>query len=155
MKKVMIINGTYGHKPEGSKFINPVRAGEVVEVSDEEAVRLMELGVAQHYIEIEPEMLHLTVATEAECENADDTDGNLPYCENGVLDIVDGRFTVASLMEMKRADMEKLAVDLGVDISKCKNKSEIAEVLVAVEVETDELGDSETPPNLSTSLPVT
>lgn len=68
------------------------------------------------------------------------------------LDIVDGHFTTESLMELSRADMEKLAADMGVDIKKCRNKSDIAALLSAVEVDTDD--DGEAPPELSAEAPM-
>lgn len=68
------------------------------------------------------------------------------------LDIVDGHFTTESLMELSRADMEKLAADMGVDVKKCRNKSEIAALLAAVEVQAD--GDGEAPPELGAEAPV-
>lgn len=51
------------------------------------------------------------------------------------LDIVDGHFTVDSLMTLTRESMEDLARDLGLDSAKCKNKSELAQLLAAVELE--------------------
>ena len=66
--------------------------------------------------------------------------------------IVDGHFTTESLMELSRADMEKLAADMGVDVKKCRNKSEIAALLAAVEVQAD--GDGEAPPELGAEAPV-
>ena len=68
------------------------------------------------------------------------------------LDIVDGHFTTESLMELSRAEMEKLAADLGVDVKKCRNKSDIAALLVTVEVHAD--GDGEAPPELGAEVPV-
>lgn len=51
------------------------------------------------------------------------------------LDIVDGHFTVDSLMTLTREAMEELARDLGLDSAKCRNKSELAQLLAAVELE--------------------
>ena len=68
------------------------------------------------------------------------------------LDIVNGHFTIESLMELSRADMEKLAADLGVDVKQCRNKSDIAALLVTVEVHVD--GDGEVPPELGAEAPV-
>jgi len=68
------------------------------------------------------------------------------------LDIVDGHFTAESLMELSRADMEKLAADMGVDVKNCRNKGEIAALLAAVEVHAD--NDGETPPALGAEAPV-
>lgn len=68
------------------------------------------------------------------------------------LDIVDGHFTIESLMELSRAEMEKLAADLGLDVKKCRNKSDIAALLVTVEVQAD--GYVETLPELGAEGPV-
>lgn len=68
------------------------------------------------------------------------------------LEIVDGHFTTESLMELSRANMEKLAADMGVDVKKCRNKSEIAALLSAVEIKTDDGGEE--PPELGAEVPV-
>lgn len=69
------------------------------------------------------------------------------------LDIVDGHFTRESLLRMRRPEMEKLAADFGIDAHKCKNKDEIADLLVAVEVRAEI--DGEAPPELGAEAPVT
>ena len=63
------------------------------------------------------------------------------------LDIVDGHFTTESLMRMTRAEMEQLAADLTVDVSKCRNKGEIAALLTEVEVQAGD--DDDIPPDLT------
>jgi hypothetical protein len=68
------------------------------------------------------------------------------------LDIVDGHFTTESLMELSRADMEKLASDLGVEVKRTMNKSEIAALLCAVEVQPG--GSGEALPELGAEGPV-
>ncbi len=68
------------------------------------------------------------------------------------LDIVDGHFTIESLMELSRADMEKLAADLGVEVKRTMNKSEIAALLCAVEVQPG--GSDEALPELGAEGPV-
>ena len=70
------------------------------------------------------------------------------------LDSVDGHFTRESLMEMLKPNMVKLAADLGVDISGCKNKGDIADLLVAVEVEASTETSDEDPPELGVEAPV-
>ena len=40
-------------------------------------------------------------------------------------------------MAMSRSDMEKLAADLGINAGKCKNKSEISDLIAAVEIQTE------------------
>ena len=67
---------------------------------------------------------------------------------------VDGHFTRESLMLMRRSDMEKLAGDLGVDVSRCKNKGDIADQLVEVEVEAPVEVDGGAPPELGAEAPV-
>ncbi|MCI8493978.1 hypothetical protein AALA99_01895 [Anaerotruncus colihominis] len=68
------------------------------------------------------------------------------------LDIVDGHFTKESLMKMGRKEMEDLAEGLEVDVSKCRNKGEIADLLAAVELQVEE--DGGTPPDLTTEEPM-
>lgn len=79
--------------------------------------------------------------------------GDLPGSAE-TLDIVDGHFTRESLMLMRRPDMEKLAGDLGVDVSRCKNKGDIADLLVEVEVEAPAESGGEAPPELGAEDPV-
>ncbi len=55
-------------------------------------------------------------------------------------------------MELSRADMEKLSADLGVDVRKCRNKSDIAALLAAVDIQEDSGGDA--PPELGAEAPV-
>ena len=68
------------------------------------------------------------------------------------LDIVNGHFTIESLMELSRAEMEKLAADLGVEVKRTMNKSEIAALLCAVEVQPG--GSGEALPELGAEGPV-
>ena len=70
------------------------------------------------------------------------------------LDIVDGHITKDSLLRMSRSDMEGLAADLGIDIRKCKNKGEIAELISAVELDLAETADGEDAPELGAEGPI-
>lgn len=73
---------------------------------------------------------------------------------DGTLDIVDGHFTKESLMELTRTSMEKLATDMGVDVSRCKNKGDIADLLVEVEIDPPAEGGGEASPELGAEAPV-
>lgn len=73
---------------------------------------------------------------------------------DGTLDIVNGHFTRESLLQMRRPDMEKLAGDLGVDVSRCKNKGDIADLLVEVEIDPPAEGGGEASPELGAEAPV-
>lgn len=63
-----------------------------------------------------------------------------------------GHMTEESLMQMTRANMEALAEDLGLDVRKCKNKSEIAALIAQVEVGLDEQRGEE-PPVIGAAMP--
>lgn len=60
-----------------------------------------------------------------------------------------GHMTVESLMKMTRANMEALASDLGIDVAKCRTKSEIAALLTQVEMDAGQ----EDAPQLGAALP--
>lgn len=70
------------------------------------------------------------------------------------LDIVNGHFTADSLLRLTRTGMEELAADLGVDVSRCRNKSEIAALLVQVEVEAPTEDGGQALPELGAEDPV-
>lgn len=107
MKQIQIINGIYGHRDGGR--ITPVQAGAVISVPDDEALRLIQMGIA-------------IAAQTQDNENAD------------TIDISNGHFTEENLMQMTKAELAELAEDLGVDISGCKNKTEIVAALLEVEI---------------------
>lgn len=54
---------------------------------------------------------------------------------NGAPAMLTGHLDAADLEKWKKADLEKLAADMGVDISKAKNNAERAAILAAVEVQ--------------------
>ena len=104
MKQIQITNGIYGHRDGGR--ITPVQAGAVISVPDDEAARLIQMGIA--------------IAAQTQ--------------DNNTIDISDGHFTEESLMRMTKAELAELAADLGTDISGCKNKTEIVAALLEVEI---------------------
>lgn len=55
--------------------------------------------------------------------------------ENGQEEMVEGHLDAEQLATMKKADLEKLADQLGVDISGAKNNRERAELIAAVPVQ--------------------
>ncbi len=158
--KVKIICGAYGHRPtDRPGIVKTVRAGQCCEVSDEEAARLVKLGVAAYATE-EP------VATPPD-DNVDDGTGtNTPPGDGGTgglvvvsveelpeaaksLDIVDGHFTEESLSKLTNADLKTLAIDLGLDPKKCGNKPSLVALILPVNIVDDEPeddGDGTEPP---------
>ncbi len=75
MKQIQIINGIYGHRDGGR--ITPVQAGAVVSVPDDEAARLIQMGIA------------IAVQTQ----------------DNDTIDISDGQFHRRKLMQIDKAEM--------------------------------------------------
>ena len=55
--------------------------------------------------------------------------------ENGQEEMVEGHLDAEQLATMKKADLEKLADQLGVDISGAKNNKERAELIAAVPIQ--------------------
>ena len=68
MKTIRIISGVYGFRPGKDKHPAPVQRGECCTVSDEEAERLVQLGVAalEELEETEPEAVSPEKADEPE-----------------------------------------------------------------------------------------
>lgn len=160
MKQVKIISGVYGYKPQGAKFIEPVHAGALCIVTDEEAVRLEKLRIGVCVGDAAAESVIPPVATPAGGDDDSDAGENPPAGQGGAesedggtLDIVNGHFTAESLTLMTKANLNKLAKDLGTDVSKCKNKAEMVAILTAIEVSADE--DGEEPPAIGAEDPVT
>ena len=71
------------------------------------------------------------------------------------VDIIDRHFDRESLLQLTRPQMEELAGDLGVDVSKCRNKGDIANLLLEIElVGTPAETGGEIPPELGAEAPV-
>lgn len=73
---------------------------------------------------------------------------------NYYLNTVDGHITKDSLLQLSRSDLEGLAADLGIDIRKCKNKGEIAELIAAVGLDLAETADEGDAPELGAEGPI-
>lgn len=158
--KIKIISGTYGHRPAGAVHPQPISAGEICDVPEGEAKRLVDLGIALPVAQVPAEGVATTPAASAKLgpgvtmnmgENP--LDGHA-FEDGEVLDVVDGHFTVESLMKMTRADMESLAEDLGLDVSGCKSKADVAAELSKVDIDPPEPGDGEAPPEIGAEAPV-
>lgn len=160
---IHIINGTYGHY-EGEWLKPKTRLDPPFEVSDEEADRLVGLGVAEYATkalasppasagESAPEVPGVNTSETkepADAPLAPPAEPDEPAPED-CIDIVDGHMTVESLMKLTRADMEALAEDLGLDVKKCRNKGEIAALIAQVEIDPDQQhGEG---PDLAAALP--
>lgn len=149
MREVMIKTGVYGRRDENGR-VRPVAKGERVTLSDEEAARLVDLEVAVYADaptppsdapsapppggEEEPEALRYATGDDSATEAA--TGGK----DGGSVDA-----EVARLERMTKADLESMARDMGLDVSRAKNKRDLAVLIAAA----DEAEDGEEPPELS------
>lgn len=158
--KIKIISGTYGHRPAGAVHPQSISAGETCDVPEGEAKRLITLGIALPVAQTPAEDVATAPAAHAglgpgvTMRMVDNPLEGLAFEEGEVLDIVDGHFTVESLMKMTRAAMESLAGDLGLDVSGCKSKADVAAELAKADVYPPEPGDSEPLPQLDAEAPV-
>ena len=157
--KIKIISGTYGHRPAGAVHPQPVSAGATCDVPEAEAKRPLALGIALPVAQAPAEGVATAPAASAGLGPGVTmrTVGNpledLAFEDGEVLDVVDGHFTVESLMKMTRADMESLAGDLGLDASSCKSKADVAAELAKVDIDPPEPGDGEAPPEIGAAAP--
>lgn len=162
MQQIRIIQGTYGHRPDGTHRIRPVSAGGLVSVPDEEAERLMRLGVA------EP----VTLPSSGDCEDVatpqdGQTEGDAGIgMDVGILcaeDSVEGdtvhEFTPEELNVLTNAKLKGLAEDLGISTAKLKNKAELIDAILSAQVtpgpEGDDMENGEQLPELRAEAPVT
>lgn len=136
MKRVKIINGIYGCR--SAKYgVNPVYAGEECTVSTEEAVRLVNLGVAIIADDAEASVPAVATAQEAgdELHQGDYT----PGADNAPVEPAD-ETPGKPLEDMAKAELEEYAASTGIDISGCKTKADIREAIRAAEAAGPELG---------------
>lgn len=99
------------------------------EATAEQEARLVKMGLAKYVDKPAP------VDENSNEGGADGQDNS--YKDDEVLEIVDGHFTIESLMKLERKHMEALAADLEIEtdaIKKCKNKTELANLIAEVEV---------------------
>lgn len=165
MKRIRIINTIYGHRPAGSKYVQPKRAGDPpFEVEDAEAERLVAMGVAA-YADIEP------VATPPKQEEDDETGDDTPEGDTGAnveetsdpddAEIPDGTEDDAGEdeekphydVEMKMPEIRELMEQHGLPYKVGMTK---AEMVAALDDYFDgEVEDAEEPPELDAEGPVT
>lgn len=136
---IRIINGTYGHRPmlangEYSNYVVPVtRNDPAIEVSDDEAARLIRKGIA----------IAASAPTAAQAGLTDDSDslamGNSPDdsdSESAVLG--PGESDEDSLDEMGYSELLKRAKVLGIDTFRVRKREMLIELIRAKEADTSD-----------------
>lgn len=159
--RVRIISGGYGNNVNGS--VELVYQGQACDVGDAEAARLVKIGAAEYVDEEKPQE---AVVTPPPGEGYNNPGSNITNGGGGtqgqetggsdepVLEIVDGHYTVESLVQLTRKKLDEMADALGVDagaIKKCGNKGEVAALIAAVEVAEED----EKPPQPTAEIPGT
>lgn len=134
MAIIKILQGTYGSR-DGKGRVHPIFKGERVEVSDQEALRLVRLGVAEiiarstAYPPVVPQ-----TAPDPEQMPQDTAGERTPAAPAGE---PSDTMSAAALERMTKADLEQMAQDMGIDISGAKNNRERADLIAAAEAEED------------------
>lgn len=162
MATIKIICGAYGYRPpERPGIVQAVRVGQTCEVSDEEATRLVSLGVAELCTAEGVATPSVTHSEGGGCNDTPDQDEGKKTTLDGLelpdtLDIVDGHFTEESLGAMTNKALAELAADLGLDAKACKNKADYVALLASAELDMSDQdeGDDDEPPTPGAELPV-
>lgn len=148
MREVVIRTGVYGRRTENGRVV-PVSKGERVTLSDEEAARLTGLGVAVYADAAEePAASPSAPAIEGAPEPPPDTPDAHPAGEAGTDsgETASSDVDIVRLERMSKSDLERMAADLGVNISRAKTKHDLAMLIAAA----GEAEDGEAPPDLDT-----
>lgn len=143
MATIKILKGAYGSRDSKGR-VHPVFRGEQVKVSDQEALRLVSLGVAE-IVSGDPAMPSVAPQTAPDPEQMpQDTEKTPAESAAAAGDEPSDSMSVAALERMTKADLEQMAQDMGIDISGAKNNRERAELIAAAETD----GDGEDAPEL-------
>lgn len=145
MKTIKIVTGTYG-ADNGKGGVVAIDRGHICEVDDQEAARLIALGVAEKVVATPQD-------ANGVCEAGENTTD-----ESGAQSGIVGHLDAEQFSTMTNAELKKLAEDMGLDTSKCRRKADFIDLITAEEViapETDDTeDDGELPPELSAEAPV-
>lgn len=137
MTTIKIISGVYGYRPEKSPYVIPVQKGDpAISVDDDEAKRLVEIGVAAYLDqEIDAGAAETAIPVVPDNQATSSTPGN-EKDERGDSDPEDiaGHLDADALKDWKMDDLKKLAADMGVDTTGIKKKDALIAAITAVEV---------------------
>lgn len=120
MKEVMIISGAYGHRPEGSPFVRLVVRGETCIVNDNEADRLVGLGVAK-------------ILCTSAIEPAENVMEDPVEVEEEIEEEID-------IMSLSFNQLKEVAAQMGIeDIGKLNSKQKLIDAITAAADEAPEI----------------
>lgn len=143
MKLIKIINGTYGFRPQ-PYVVELKDAGDPpFEVSDEEAARLIDLGVAAIAFGEDSEQLQAAMdgmVDQLEDQPAPPEDPEDEDAED-IAEEPAQSFTREELELLTNPQLAELAEDLGVEVKGRPKKTELVDLILQAAAEDDELPD--------------
>lgn len=154
MRTIKIINGVYGHRSAGSKFIEPKRAGDPpFQVEDAKAERLVALKIAE-YTDIVSKLVPAGVATASEDTNRQKTGDYITNDRNGSDDKVEHPEAPKYNVEMKASELRELMEGCGLTYKVGMSKADMVATLDAYFGDEVEDEDEDTPPDLGAEDPI-
>ena len=131
MRNVVIKTGVYGRRDEKGRVL-PVAKGERVTLPAEEAARLVALGVAVYADASTQAPASPAGGAGVPSQSTDTLGGKAPSeAATGGAEGASADAEVTRLERMPKADLERMAQDMGVDTSGAKNKHDLAVLIVA------------------------
>ena len=148
MCEIRIVSGTYGMNVNGR--IAVVRREQTCEVPEEEAARLVSLGVA---VDVKERVL---VAETPAVGDAENETGDTPEAEetDATDDLIPGHLDEEELKKMPFEQLKKLATDCGLQVGKLRSRENIVKALAEMETFVSAEEDGEEPPVMEAEAPV-
>ncbi len=141
MTLIRIVNGCYAAHPNGGR-LKVVDKGQTVEVTEDEAARLVKMGVAAYVKEpVLMEEIPSAPVPEAAPSDTPDEQANEAPDQNMV-----GHLDAEVLKKMPFQNLKKLATDCGLQVGKLRSRENIIKALTEMEVYVD--ADDEMPPEI-------
>ncbi len=148
MTKVRIVSGGYGAHENGR--VKLYLRGQEAEVSQEEAERLVKLGVAEFVKE--PVLMAETLPVDDAVSETGDTpeaDGN-----DATDDLIPGHLDGDELKKLPFDKLKKLATDCGLPVGRLRSRDNIVKALVEMETFVSAEEDGEEPPSMDAEAPI-
>ena len=141
MTLIRIVNGCYAAHPDGGR-LKVIDKGQTVEVPEDEAARLVNLGVAA-YVKEPVLMADLPTEPIPEVAPSDTPDEE----ENEATDeMIPGHLDEEELRSMPFQQLKKLAADCGLQVGKLRSRENIVKALTEMTVYVD--AEDEVPPSM-------
>ena len=146
MTLIRIVNGCYAAHPNGGR-LQVIDKGQTVEVPEDEAARLVSLGVAAY--EKEPVLmadLPTEPIPEAAPSDTPDEEENEATDEMIPGHLIPGHLDEEELRSMPFQQLKKLAADCGLQVGKLRSRENIVKALAEMTVFVD--AEDEVPPSM-------